>query len=606
MKFLFLALFPSFVLASEPILVPELNVEGSRLTNERRSVHVIGTEEIARSNALHLGDLLRRSSGVEFSANFTGAASASLRGGNGAHTLVYVDGVKVNDPTDPTRAFDFSSIDLALVERVEIYKGAQSVSFGSDALSGVILITTKRPAVARTDLTAVGSVNGDRLKGNAAISRTFGERLSLGMQLAHERSEGVSAARVSGGDDDSSKLTSIGAKIESALTAKTRLEIGWIAKFLKQELDAGANQDDPNSLSRSLTHELHAKLTTPLTERVETRVLLTRKTVRRAYDDPADPANTSAFDAIYRGSNHGLDLQNRLFLSDAHELVIGGEWAQEYMKIDSFGTPTRLKNTKTEIWSGFIQDRIELLRGLTVDVGTRYDNPSSTSTSWNGKAGIELLVGETLKTTAAFGTGFKAPSLYSLYDPTYGNDQLLPERSRSFEIGAEFAPSDALVVKSTAFLTRYRDLISYDSVTYRSINIGQAEVRGVEFENRFLKNGPLSFALHATYLNSRNRNTQKELPKRAKWKGGLVADWNLSARLHAQAEFLAKTSRLDSASGTARVPGYGFWNLSADYGLRENLKLLARLENAFDQDTTETLGYTPLGRTFSLGARASF
>ena len=112
------------------------------------SVSVIDTPTIRSLNKRNLAELLKTVPGllIEEQGGPGGLSAVSVRGGEANFTLVLVDGVPVNDPTN-TRGggFDFSNLDSALVERVEIVRGAQSAIYGSDALAGVINVITRRP-----------------------------------------------------------------------------------------------------------------------------------------------------------------------------------------------------------------------------------------------------------------------------------------------------------------------------------------------------------------------------------------------------------------------------------------------------------------------------
>src|SRR5918997_6510536 len=147
------------------------------------AVTVITAEEIAKSSARDVADLLRQSPGVTVTQNGGPGQiqTVSLRGGEVRHTLVLVDGIRVNDPSSTGREFDFSTLVLADVERIEVLRGPQSALYGSDAMGGVINIITKRGRGAPKATLAVeaGSYNTKEVRGgvsggNERIDYSFG------------------------------------------------------------------------------------------------------------------------------------------------------------------------------------------------------------------------------------------------------------------------------------------------------------------------------------------------------------------------------------------------------------------------------------------------
>ena len=74
---------------------------------------------------------------------FGGVTSVRMRGASSDKTLVLIDGVPQNDPSDPNGAYDFANLDLSNIERIEILQGPQSSLWGSDAIGGVVSLTTR-------------------------------------------------------------------------------------------------------------------------------------------------------------------------------------------------------------------------------------------------------------------------------------------------------------------------------------------------------------------------------------------------------------------------------------------------------------------------------
>ena len=144
-------LFTSFMIASTAF-AETLTVTASKLPipleQTTNSTKIFERDDIEKSGATALGQFLQQTSGISFSSGSSKNASGSLfiRGHNSASFLLIVDGVKMNDPSKIGKHASLDDIDLNLIESIEILKGSQAVFYGSDAVAGVIKITTKSSA----------------------------------------------------------------------------------------------------------------------------------------------------------------------------------------------------------------------------------------------------------------------------------------------------------------------------------------------------------------------------------------------------------------------------------------------------------------------------
>ncbi|MDB5653548.1 MAG: TonB-dependent receptor, partial [Tardiphaga sp.] len=135
---------------SLPQPLPEIVVTADRaavpLSQTGSSISVVRAETMATSNPGSLVDALRTVPGLDISENGGpgGTANVRLRGGNSGQALVMIDGIRVNDPTAASGDFEFAMFTPSAIERIEVLKGPQSALYGSDAMTGVINIITKK------------------------------------------------------------------------------------------------------------------------------------------------------------------------------------------------------------------------------------------------------------------------------------------------------------------------------------------------------------------------------------------------------------------------------------------------------------------------------
>ena len=133
---------------AQDLFTPDLIVEGTKtgtpIEQMTGSVTVIDEATIRAMRVPTVGDVLRQVAGVDIARSGGPGSQTSLflRGGNSNHTLVLIDGVKVNSPT--TGAFDFAHLTVDQIERIEVLRGSQSPLYGSEALAGVVNIITKK------------------------------------------------------------------------------------------------------------------------------------------------------------------------------------------------------------------------------------------------------------------------------------------------------------------------------------------------------------------------------------------------------------------------------------------------------------------------------
>ena len=231
------------------------------------AITVISAEEIAKSSARDVADLLRQSPGVTVNQNGGPGQlqTVSLRGGEVRHTLVLVDGIRVNDPSSTGREFDFSTIVLADVERIEVLRGPQSALYGSDAMGGVINIITRR---GRGKPRATVAVEGGSYATREVRTGVSGgdERVDFSLGLSAFETDGFSAygfriPRITRHlprplEDDGAERLGVTGRLGIRLTDEVRAEVGGSLNTNRAGYDAafGPFPDTPSRVSSDLTN----------------------------------------------------------------------------------------------------------------------------------------------------------------------------------------------------------------------------------------------------------------------------------------------------------------------------------------------------------------
>jgi vitamin B12 transporter len=552
-------------------------------------VIVISREEIERSGALDVAELLRYHAGIEVARNGGPGqvTSVFIRGANSNHTLVLIDGVKVNPGTAGGAALQ--NIVPELVERIEIVKGPRSSLYGSEAIGGVINIITRRGGPGRE--------LGARVQAGRYATRGLGGNVSwqeegfgAGVSASLLRTDGFPT--FSDSDDDRGLEN-------DAVNAWLRTTVGrfdleashWQAAGNSEYSDffrAPQDQDFSNRLSRLRVGWQGGDWRSTLTvsrflDRIEQGEL--------AFD-PNDYVETE---------RDLVDWQNDLDLVAGLELTAGVMLSRERTAGQSFGTPLESApgrgDADRDEDAVYLQAGTELGRHRLAAAARRTDHEVFGGVNtWNLEWGLPLGAGWSL--AAGVGRGFRAPGTSDLYG-FGGNPELLPEVSRSVDFGITYRPIPDHELELALFHTEITDLIEYfdpdgfsGPLPGRNENIGEARIKGAELTWRAWYG---DWSVTTTMLTQRpeDRTTGEPLLRRAEQS----ATASLVRRIgphEAGLQMLAAGERFDF--GGVRLAGYVLANLTASITLSDRWTLRARLDNLLDQDYELVEGYNSAGR----------
>ncbi len=569
---------------------------------EASQVKVIDNKKIQSYGEKNILDVLKTEAGVDVAREgLGGQGSVFIRGGESGHTLVLIDGMEVNDPSDPTRRFNFNLIDLAEVESIEIIKGARSVQYGSDAISGVInIVTKKNMSVGGKIIKArqeVGSFHTS--KTTAQVSLRPVQALQYNLKGQYFQTKGYSVAKVAGGDDDSLKRLRVNNDLTFNLANHEVIALGELQK-IAQELDAGAGADDPNARMDSINGRFAALYHGVLADdKIEPRLGYSYNKYNREYADPVDPLNTFGSESTTRGSAKKIDYSLDYHATEKLKLVAGGEVQREAMSIDSPDVTLRMGEATNKSHGEFLLgelklDQWEFYLGGRLDRGNYFDSQE------NGRGSINYKPFSFLELSSSIGTGFKAPTLYQVYAPTYGNPEVRPETSRTWDIGFKTQATSMMKLESTYFVTEYEDLILFNNakLTRNYENTKEARIRGIENSLGFNLHQWLELDFSYTYMDSKDKMTLTTLPARSRHKAGLtvISAWTQDFRTTATVSMIGK--RRNSSSNLDTNPGYAVVTTSTDYNFTKSLNVGARIENLLDKSYVEFNGFNTAKRSY--------
>jgi vitamin B12 transporter len=606
---------------------PEIIVTGSRVATDpddvAANVTVIGRDYFDVEKPARLSDVLRRVAGihVDHVGGRGGTGSLYLRGADPNYTLVLVDGVRVNDPTNARGgSFDFSTFDVSSVERVEVARGPYSAVYGGDALAGVINIVTRRDAHEKpyASLDAMGGSFDTREIALSAGGPAGNGSWSLGAGDSHEgaqvRGNAFESQRVSGGWDTVFGDTTINLSARYAESERAGFPDdsgGYEFAALREVETREANEA---LLGASVAHRVgdaSFALTLGYFDRedhIDSPGIAPG--VRDPFGVPPSIVDsgierlTATLTGTQKFSEHvsvayGAEFQREEGVSDG-ELDFGG----------GFTMPTSFALTRKS-WAPFAEVRLDTGFGLSTQAGVRVDKPDGESSVTSPRLRVAYEFADSgFRIAGSWGKAFKLPSLYALGHPLVGNPDLVPERgeSQELELSQTFAGGKARW-SATYFDGEFRNAIDFDSgPPPMLVNRNRVDTHGFELAGRVDLSDEWAFDASVTNARSRIASTGGELRNRPEWRGGVGAHWSPLARLRFSASATYVGSSFDSsiATGDLDLDAYTRVDVSAAWQMSPKLETYLAIDNLTDEKYEQFVGFESRGILPRAGVRLSF
>ena len=583
------------------------------------SVTVITRAEIENSQAVMITDILRNVPGLDVvQSGGTGTlTSLFLRGANSHHTLVLLDGISLNDPSSPNNAADLSNLRTENISRIEILRGPQSVLYGPEAIGGVVQLFTKTGSENRKLSFSSETGSFKTLNFNGFLSGSH-EKLSYSLSAAYLNTDGISAADQDDGatENDGYRNSQLSSRLDFDLSEALSLRLTGRYTDSESELDKTSGiLDDPNYVTDQKEQQygaqlVHQKRGSPWKQQFNISFSDIERTTIDGFDSdhPTDSQIT-----LSTGERIGFSWQGSIEISKKNALTIGAETELSSFSSDlffrsSFGDFISIIGGE-HAWSRgvYVFDQAQIGERLFLTAGARLDKHKQFDTTVTYRVTAAYLFDKIrAKLRAVIGTGYKAPSIFQLYHPSpfIGNPDLLPEKSQSWEIGAEheFA-AELLTFSITYFDNDFEDLIQ------GTVNVARASSHGIETSLE-LRSHQFRTRLDYTYTGSEDKTTGEELIRRPAQKLVLVTSYqpNQSLTLQMTARYVGDRDDLDFRQFPAprvTLKSYTVVNLAATYVFSQYLQLTGRIDNLFDKDYQEVLTYGNIPLSAHAGIRVS-
>jgi vitamin B12 transporter len=586
------------------------------------SITLITRQDIEAQQKTSVLDILRTVPSLDVIQN-GGAGKATsifIRGAKSEHTLVLIDGVEMNDPISTGRAFNFANLTVDNIERIEVLRGPQSTLYGSDAMGGVINIITRTGKGKPNGSLSVeggsfnsfkeaGSVNG----GNKLVRYSFG--------FSRQDTDGISAAKDKTGsfEKDGYGNTSFSGKLGVTPIHNFDIDVIYSRSQAKTDLD-NTGDDDPNYTAASTSNFLRTQAKILLFNNIwDQRIgfgLTDIDRIDRNDVDASHPQDSSL--STFNGRMMKFDWQNIFNIHRTNVLTAGLETEEEegksnYESDSAYGPYASAFIEKSARTTGFyMQDQIKLWNAWFTTVGFRTDDHSKFGTKATYRIASAFVIEKTgTKFKTSYGTGFKSPSLYQLYS-SYGDETLKPEESIGWDAGIEQSlASEKLTADFTYFSNDYENLVDYNSATFRYSNIAKAKTHGIELSASVHATTALVFRGSYTYTKTEDKATGLELLRRPKNKVGFDTNYRFGENgdINFNLIYVGTRADIDYSSYPAaqvKMPGHAVANLAASYNLTKSFQIFGRVDNLFNADYEEIIGYGTPGASAFGGIKVSF
>jgi vitamin B12 transporter len=629
--------------SSEVVNVPDTVVSATKTAIPAKqvtsAVEVITGESMQQRKLKTVAEALRWAQGLSVNQNGGPGTSVNvrIRGGTAEQTLVLIDGAIVNSGT--LGSYDFANLTTDNIERIEILRGNQSMLWGSDAMGGVINITTKR-GEGKPNLSGFaeyGSFN--TIREGASVSGKKGP-IDFSGAISRWDTAGFSAINYRRGaaERDGYHNWQGSVRLGADLPKDGRLEFSfrWMNglvnfdnTFPVSDVLGEKSRNDEYVYAGSYSQPITSWWSQKLTMSRATQSLVSRTgTIGRNLTTGA-MFTPFRFDSEIDTTSNRVEWQHDVQLAKALQLVGGYQFReQKGENLDLVANSTAIPTKTLSSHAGFGEVQLNLWDRLFATAGGRQDdyNVFGGATTYRVTGGY-LLKETGTKVRGSYATGFRAPDINSLYFPfNYGNPNLQPEKSQALDAAIEQSlPNDRGTISVGYFWTRYRNLIlptesaaicgtSFGFPNFCAVNIGLARAQGFEatVKLKLYRDEPwiksLDLLVNYTYTDTDDFSVSQvaRLPRWARNQWSAILSYQAIEGLRANLEGRYVGERFNNTGNNNPIPSFLVWNFSASYDVMKQVQVYMRFDNIFNEKYEEVLYFgTPIRSIFG-GVRVNY
>ena len=539
-------------------------------------VTILDAEDIALSGANNLSEILRFIAGIDVTSNGGPGQIASIfmHGSNSNHTLILINGIKINDSATGTAAIQ--NIHPDLIEKIEIIKAPRTSLYGSNAVGGVINIITKKQTKTGYEIGyKTGSDNTDTIN---FMGGFHSSEIQGGIQFHQYKTDGFPArteSNVASGHENDS----VNAFLNFDNDNWSLVTNVWQSSGTTEYLDFFLTpvSQDFNNTTGSLDIN---------------KIFSDRWVSNLNFGFSRDDIKQNETPDFNDSKKLFFEWQNTIHANDNHQIVAGIYLANEKFDASNYGLDIATEANSTAL---YIEDIINRGKHQLL-TAARISNKEGIEDklTWNIEYGF--IINPSMRLLLNAGRATRNPSSFDLYGYG-GNPELTPEISKNIGIGIAMIPSDKLSVEFSAFSNEITDLITFNYNDFKLYNIEQARIKGIEGHIEYLAND-WNVYLNATLQNPKNTTSKQMLLRRPKKTVSLglrrsfgLLDFNMN--------LLFSDSRMDF--GGVRLDDYVLCNITVQYHLNEHWLIRATINNVTDETYMLANNYNTAQRQGYLG-----
>ncbi|MEP1796656.1 MAG: TonB-dependent receptor plug domain-containing protein [Eudoraea sp.] len=569
--------------------------------NSGKTVIKIGLKELENNQGKTVAEIINIKSGIEITGS-RGRQGEVLgvfaRGGRGRQILILIDGIRVSDPSSFSQEYDLRLLAASNIESIEIIKGAASTLYGMSAATAVINIRSKKASnkkisgdfqssIGTNQSSSEQNYNISDFSNTASVTGTL-DSFTYSLGFSNVYTNGLSSIVTETNEEDPFSRYNIDLKFGYTFNDRVNLTIY-------------ANQTNLNSAYDESFGLIDAPYTF-ITE--QKRLGLSSKWTYEKGDLNLNGSftnyksdNRSAFPSMFEGNNYVVDLFNRYTFDDSIYAILGVnynldraevEGTQEFSLVDPYANLVYI--------SSF---------GLNINAGLRLNLHSEYGShvvyNINPSYSIALEEGY-LKFMGSYATSYITPSLSQLFGMFGANPLLEPETNRTAEGGLEYKANETLRLSALYFNRKEDNFVFFDNTLFQYFNATNTiNAQGLEAQLDWVPLEKMNLIANYTFTERKGDNAIR-IPKHSV---NAALSYNFSGKTYTSLTYAYTGKRLDTDFNTFNdevldpFSTFGFY-ISQEV-MTNKLKFFLNVENVFNTNFTEVIGFTTRGRNLRLG-----
>lgn len=589
--------------------------------NSGKVITKISSEELEKLQGQSIAEIIGRTVGVEVNGVRSNAGqnlNYFVRGGRNRQVLILIDGVQVTDPSQIANDYDLRLLNADQVESIEILKGASSTLYGTGAATAVINIKLKEASKKgfNMSLRSILGTNQSSDDSNYAIE-DFRNSISVNgsagklnylASFGQQFTDGLSA--IDGGTE-SDAFNSYNGNLKVGYKFNTVFKLNTYASFDRYKADFDDSFGMVDADNRSLSKQYRIGVSP------EFKYNKGSITINAAYND-VEREIESSFPSMFNAQSIIIDAFNRYNFNDKFYTVLGINYQDN--KMESFSIPfgetefsqaINPENAQFTITDPYANVVYVSDTGFNVNAGLRLNNHSEYGShfvySLNPSYKVDLDFGY-VKGLASYSTAFITPSLFQLFEPSYGNAELNPEENQTIEVGAEVSIKDKATFSLVYFNRNednFIDFVDTGGFVFQYQNIDASfTASGLEFVAQAKLSKTLDINLNATYT-SVDEDLNLRIPE---IKVNTRLDYTLSDATQLSLSYQYNDDREDLVfnnstfeNDSVTLDSYGLLDFYISHKVIKSMTVFANVTNIFNEDYQELVGFSTRGRGVNFG-----